>query len=170
MVFVCFVAWSLAGAAEIRMAPYAFAVQPDEILDDPKLEKRARAISAELRCLVCQNESIDDSNAPLARDLRLLVRERIKGGDSDADVMRFVVARYGSYVLLRPPFNSGTLLLWLSPILVLCLAGFLVLRLFRTDATAAESGPPVFEPLSENEKSRLDDYLKQHDEDRNQDR
>ena len=94
----------------------AQAVEPDEILSDPVLEGRARALSAELRCLVCQNQSIDDSNAPLARDLRLLVRERLKAGDKDNEIMDFVVARYGEFVLLRPRFSAATLVLWLSPV------------------------------------------------------
>ncbi len=94
----------------------AGAVEPDEILDDPVLEARARAISAGLRCLVCQNQSIDDSNAPLARDLRILVRERLVAGDSDGQVRSFLVARYGEFVLLRPRMSLGNLLLWLTPL------------------------------------------------------
>ena len=100
----------------------ALAVEPDEILPDPALEARARHISAGLRCLVCQNQSIDDSNAPLARDLRLLVRERLKAGDTDAQVTKFIEDRYGEFVLLRPPFDAQTLLLWLAPLLVLLIA------------------------------------------------
>lgn len=100
-------------------APAAFAVQPDEILKDRALEQRARDISAELRCLVCQNQSIDDSDAPLAKDLRVLVRERLLAGDSDRDVRDFVVSRYGEFVLLKPTFGPHTLLLWLTPALVL---------------------------------------------------
>ena len=115
------------------------AVQPDEILKDAVLEKRARNISSELRCLVCQNQSIDDSNAPLARDLRILVRDRLKSGDSDDQVFDFVVARYGEFVLLKPPFGPSTLLLWLSPFLVLALASFVLLRSYRRRLT--ESGP-----------------------------
>lgn len=118
------------------------AVQPDEILDDPKLEARARAISSGLRCLVCQNQSIDDSDAPLARDLRLLVRERLKDGDTDAEVVQFIEDRYGAYVLLRPPFNVQTLLLWLAPLLVLIGAIVVVLRTLgarRPQAAAAPS-------------------------------
>jgi cytochrome c-type biogenesis protein CcmH len=97
----------------------AFAVQPDEVLPDPALEARARALSAELRCMVCQNQSIDDSDAPLARDLRILLRERIAAGDSNGQVMDFLVARYGEFILLRPRFNPHTLILWLAPPLVL---------------------------------------------------
>ena len=96
-----------------------YAVQPNEQLADPALEVRARDISGGLRCLVCQNQSIDDSDAPLARDLRLLVRERLKAGDSDDAVQDYLVARYGDFILLRPPFEMGTLLLWLTPALVL---------------------------------------------------
>jgi cytochrome c-type biogenesis protein CcmH len=97
----------------------ALAVQPDEILKDPALERRARDISAGLRCLVCQNQSIDDSDAPLAKDLRVLVRERLKAGESDEAVRDFVVRRYGEFVLLKPTFGAHTALLWLGPALVL---------------------------------------------------
>jgi len=97
----------------------ALAVQPDEILKDRALESRARAISSELRCLVCQNQSIDDSDAGLARDLRLLVRERLQAGDNDEQVQDFLVQRYGDFILLKPPFKTGTLLLWLAPLGVL---------------------------------------------------
>ena len=93
----------------------ALAVQPDEVLSDATLEARARGLSRELRCMVCQNQSIDDSDAPLARDLRLLVRERLTAGDSDAQVQDFLVARYGEFVLLKPPFEWHTALLWLTP-------------------------------------------------------
>ena len=102
-------------------APASFAVQPDEILGDPALEARARVLSRELRCMVCQNQSIDDSDAGLARDLRLLVRERLQAGDSDRQVLDFLTARYGEFVLLKPRFGLHTALLWLLP------AGFLVL-------------------------------------------
>jgi cytochrome c-type biogenesis protein CcmH len=94
----------------------AFAVEPDELLEDPALEARARTISREIRCVVCQSESIDDSNAPLARDLRLLVRERIMAGDSNREVADFLVARYGDYVLLKPRWQGNTLALWLAPV------------------------------------------------------
>lgn len=122
----------LAGAAAASLsaigAGAALAIEPGEVLQDPALETRARALSAELRCVVCQNQSIDDSNAPLARDLRVLVRERLTAGDSDADVMKFIVARYGEFVLLRPPMATSTLLLWLSPLLLLLGAGALIAR------------------------------------------
>ena len=107
--------FSLVVAIAACGASPAFAVQPDEILPDPALEARARTLSRELRCMVCQNQSIDDSDAPLARDLRLLVRERLKAGDSDAQVLDFLTARYGQFVLLKPRFGWDTALLWLAP-------------------------------------------------------
>ena len=109
----------LALAAAVMTGSPAHAVQPDEIMDDPVKEARARELSRELRCMVCQNQSIDDSDAPLARDLRLLVRERIASGDSDSQVIDFLVARYGEFVLLKPRFNPHTVLLWLLPPLAL---------------------------------------------------
>ncbi len=118
----------------------AFAVQPDEIMADPTLEARARSLSAELRCLVCQNQSIDDSAAPLARDLRLLVRERLKDGDSDAQVKAFLVSRYGDFVLLKPPFEAQTLLLWGTPPLVL-LVGAVALAFGRRRTASLQSVP-----------------------------
>lgn len=108
--------------AAFAFAAPAFAVLPSEQLADPKLEARARAISQELRCVVCQNQSIDDSDAPLAHDLRVIVRERLKAGDSDEAVKSWLVRRYGAYVLLKPPLEPATLLLWFGPLLVL-LAG-----------------------------------------------
>src|SRR5437588_6881419 len=103
--------------------PMAAAVQPDEVLPDAALEGRARVLSKELRCMVCQNQSIDDSDAPLARDLRLLVRERLQAGDTDRQVIDFVVARYGEFVLLRPRFSAHTALLWLGPAAILLVGG-----------------------------------------------
>jgi cytochrome c-type biogenesis protein CcmH len=124
-----------AGAALMLLAALVttpvHAVQPDEVLKDPALEHRAREISAELRCLVCQNQSIDDSDAPLAKDLRLIVRERLEKGDSDRAVRDYVVARYGEFVLLRPVFALHTLLLWLTPVLAVLLGGFGIWRLAR---------------------------------------
>ena len=121
----------------------ARAVQPDEILSDPALEARARALSEGLRCLVCQNQSIDDSNAPLARDLRLIIRERLKAGDSDAQAIDFVVARYGEFVLLRPRFTPGTWLLWIGPFaLLLIAAAFLYLRRRRGGNEAEKALAP----------------------------
>lgn len=108
------------------LPPPAAAVLPDEIMADPVMEQRARAISRQLRCLVCQGEDIDESAAGLARDLRLLVRERLRAGDSDAEVLAFIQARYGDYVLMKPPVKPATYLLWLTPLLVV-LGGLLVL-------------------------------------------
>src|SRR5690606_27028918 len=121
----------LACLAAMAAAGAVLAVEPDEILSDPMLEARARAISAELRCLVCQNQSIDDSNAPLARDLRRLVRERLKAGDSDGEVLHFVEERYGEFVLLRPPLSWRTLLLWIAPVLALIIAVWATARAWR---------------------------------------
>ena len=129
----------------------AGAVQPNELLADPKLEARARDISAELRCLVCQNQSIDDSDAALARDLRLLVRERLKAGDSDVQVRDYLVARYGDFILLKPPFKMETLLLWLAPFAVL-LAGAAALFAF---ARGRRQRPVAVASLSEAEQNRL---------------
>lgn len=137
----------------------ALAVQPDEILADPALEARARSLSAELRCLVCQNQSIDDSNAPLARDLRLLVRERLLAKDSDAQVRAYVVDRYGEFVLLKPPFNPGTLILWLTPLFVL--AGAIVLA-YRAGFGKTQTASADL-PLSADEKARLDRALREGD-------
>ena len=109
----------------------AFAVLPEEMLKDPALETRARDISQGLRCLVCQNQAIDDSNAPLARDLRIIVRERLTAGDSDAQVVDYVVKRYGNYVLLKPPFQADTLLLWVLPFLLMALGLFTAWRYFK---------------------------------------
>ena len=139
----------------------ALAVQPEEVLPDPTLESRARAISQELRCLVCQNQSIDDSNAPLARDLRVLVRDRLQAGDSDAKVMEYVTDRYGDYVLLRPPFKATTLVLWIGPFAVLLLGAigtFLFLRGRRDVAAGADTAP-----LSADERRRLDALLRKDD-------
>ena len=128
----------------------ASAVQPDEILPDLAMEQRARAISSELRCLVCQNQSIDDSDAPLAKDLRVLVRERLKAGDSDTAVRGFVVARYGDFVLLRPPFDLRTALLWAAPFLILLAALAFLWRRGR-----AMAAPASAVPLSEDERRRV---------------
>ncbi len=144
----------------------AQAVDPDEVLKDPVLEARARALSAGLRCVVCQNQSIDDSDAPLAKDLRRLVRDRLKAGDSDNEVQNYLVARYGKFVLLKPPFAPNTLLLWLMPFLIALLAFFAVYRsLFRQrpDAVSAESGPAG---LTVDERKRLDALLKAPNKDR----
>jgi cytochrome c-type biogenesis protein CcmH len=133
--------------------PAGYAVQPDEMLSNPVLEKRARTISSELRCLVCQNESIDESNAPLAADIRRLVRERLTAGDSDAQVKDYLVARYGEFVLLKPRFELSTLLLWLTPVLVF-LAGLVLAARAAARQPATESNS-----LSEQEKSKLAQIL-----------
>ncbi len=140
----------LLASAFLLAAFPAFAVNPDEVLADPALEARARALSAELRCMVCQNQSIDDSNAELARDLRLLVRERLKNGDSDEAVIEYVVSRYGEFVLLNPRLRGEKLLLWGAPI-VLFLAGAAAMVLF----VRKRSGKPTGTPLSEAEKAEL---------------
>lgn len=134
-------------------AATVLAVQPGEMLSDPALEQRARTISSELRCLVCQNESIDDSDAPLAADLRRLVRERLVAQDSDAQVIDYVVARYGEFVLLRPRFQLSTLLLWLTPILVFIAGLTLAARAAARPKTAQST------VLSEDEKAKLSKIL-----------
>ena len=117
----------------------AQAVEPHEMLDDPVLEARARKLSAVIRCLVCQNQSIDDSDAPLARDLRAMVRTRLLAGDSDQDIRAAVTARYGEFVLFRPRFGGATALLWLLPLLLLGIAGWFATRMFsRTTSSEAE--------------------------------
>lgn len=132
----------------------AVAVNPDEILDDPVLEDRAREISQKLRCLVCQNQSIDDSNADLARDLRIIVRQRLVAGDSNEQVLQYVVDRYGDYVLLEPPFKGITYALWLGPAVLLTIggAGLVIIARRRRTATPAEG-------LSEDESRRLAELL-----------
>src|SRR5258707_14319923 len=133
----------------------AYAVQPDEIMSDPAMETRARDLSRELRCMVCQNQSIDDSEAPLARDLRLLVRERIAAGDSDSQVIDFLVARYGEFVLLKPRFTPHTLLLWLLPPLALAGGGLVLWGYARRRARSAAQGKDAPLKLSAEEESRL---------------
>lgn len=137
----------------------AHAVQPDEVLDDPAMEARARTLSADVRCLVCQNQSIDDSNAELARDLRLLVRERLVAGDSDQEVLDFLVARYGPFVLLDPPTTDSTLILWYGPAALLALGALAVIVTF---ARRRKSAAPV--PLSADERQRLDTLLASDDD------
>jgi cytochrome c-type biogenesis protein CcmH len=143
----------LAVALVLAAAP-AFAVNPDEVLADPALETRARAISAELRCMVCQNQSIDDSNAELAKDVRLLVRQRIAGGDSDEQVMTYIVSRYGEFVLLKPRFETKTLLLWCAPLLLIALGGISLAVFARRRA-----GKPTGTALTEGEQARLNELL-----------
>ena len=140
--------------AVLLWAGTAHAVLPDEQLADPVLEARARAVSQELRCVVCQNQSIDDSDAPLARDLRLLLRERLQAGATDAEARDYLVARYGHYVLLKPPFEAATWALWFGPFLVLAAGGAGVWAYVRRRRTATPDG------LSADEQRRLDVLLK----------
>jgi cytochrome c-type biogenesis protein CcmH len=146
----------LAAALLVLASSAAHAVQPDEILSDPALEARARELSAGLRCLVCQNQSIDDSDAPLAKDLRVLVRERLKAGASDAEVRDYIVDRYGEYVLLEPPLSARTLMLWLMPAFALALAVWAAARVFASAPipTGGSGGK-----LSSEEEARLKTIL-----------
>lgn len=140
-------------ALMLLASPAAHAVQPDEIMSDPAKESRARELSRELRCMVCQNQSIDDSDAPLARDLRLLVRERIAAGDSNSQVLDFLVARYGEFVLLKPRFERQTLLLWLlGPALLIGGGLALWLQIRRRSRIGADVPAP---PLTPEEEARL---------------
>jgi cytochrome c-type biogenesis protein CcmH len=131
----------------------AFALSPDELLKDPELEARARNLSAQLRCLVCQNQSIDDSDAPLAKDLRTLIREHLVKGESDSQIMDYVVARYGDFVLLKPPLTGSTLVLWATPFLVLLVAALALLLRRRRTSTLPE------QPLTEAEHQALQKTL-----------
>ncbi len=140
-------------------APAVQAVQPSEVLDDPVLEERAREISKGLRCLVCQNESIDDSNADLARDLRLLVRERLVAGDSNDETVQYIVDRYGEFVLLEPILDAKNAVLWFGGPLLLLIGGFVVWRVMSRQGARAVAGPAA-EALSEDEQRKLDALLK----------
>ena len=157
------VACSILTALTLLTAPqHALAVQPDEVLSNPALEGRARSLSKELRCMVCQNQSIDDSDAPLARDLRLIVRERIKDGDSDRQVIDFLVARYGEFVLLKPRLALHTALLWFGPPAMLC-GGALTLLLIarrRTRRGPVDQAKPEGGDLTPAEQARLAQLLK----------
>lgn len=144
----------------VLMASPLWAVQPDEMLDDPALEARARDISAGLRCVVCRNESIDESNAELARDLRLLVRERLVEGDSDEEVVDYIVARYGEYVLLRPNTEGANLVLWLAGP-ALALLGFGIAAGFiRSQSRRRAEGDAAAPSLSEAEEARLREIMR----------
>ena len=136
----------------------ALAVTPEEILDDPALEERARQLSAGLRCLVCQNQSIDDSDAALAKDLRVLVRERLVAGDTDKQVLDFVVSRYGEFVLLRPTFSTQNAVLWVTPVVVLLLGGFFAFGYVRNRPAIAAS------QISEDEAQRIAKILDDGDQ------
>ena len=144
---------TILAACLLVIAAPALAVEPSEMLPDPALEARARDISEHLRCVVCQNQTIDDSNAPLAHDMRLLVRERLVAGDSDRQVIDYIVARYGDFVLLRPPWQPDTWALWIAPFAVFALA---LLGLFsQVRARSAARSPP----LTAEERRRLDQLL-----------
>ena len=143
------------------LAP-AYAVRPDEILPDPALEARARAISSELRCMVCQNQSIDDSDAPLARDLRILVRDRLMAGDSDNSVRTFLTERYGDFILLKPPLKPETVLLWLGPGVLLLVGAAVVLLRRPRSGTAGTGGSE----LSAEERAALSSLLEEQSLDR----
>ncbi|CDZ66460.1 CycL protein [Neorhizobium galegae bv. orientalis] len=133
----------------------AFAVNPDEVLSNPVLEQRARNLSAQLRCMVCQNQSIDDSNAELARDLRVLVRERLTNGDTDDQVIDYVVSRYGEFVLLKPRFSAKTMILWATPVLLLLVGGVAILVFVRTRPRQRSVAS-----LTAEEQARIDELLK----------
>ena len=151
LIAISFVVWMAAFAA----SP-AYAVQPDEIMSDPAKETRARGLSRELRCMVCQNQSIDDSEAPLARDLRLLVRERIAAGDSDTQVIDFLVARYGEFVLLKPRLNQHTLVLWLLPPLALAGGGLALWIYSRRRTKFPDTEDQDLLKLTKEEEARLE--------------
>lgn len=147
---------ALVFAALLALAPLpAVAVQPDEIMTDPVLEARARDLSSQLRCMVCQNQSIDDSDAQLARDIRVLVREHLKAGESNAQIRDFLVQRYGAFILLKPPFEAGTLLLWGTPFLALILGGSAILYATRKNRRGRDPATP----LSDSERHQLDEIL-----------
>jgi cytochrome c-type biogenesis protein CcmH len=146
---------ALAMTAALLAATAAQAVQPSEMLADPALEARARALSEEIRCLVCQNQSIDDSNADLAHDLRVLVREQIKQGKSDRQIRDFLVARYGEFVLLKPPVQTSTLLLWFGPLTVLVCGAIGLAVFFRSRARTAAGS----DMLTADERARIERLL-----------
>ncbi|MEK9753745.1 MAG: cytochrome c-type biogenesis protein [Rhodospirillaceae bacterium] len=150
--------WLLALALFVAIAAPAGAVDPHEKLADPALEARARDISKGLRCVVCQNQSIDDSDATLARDLRLLVRERLTAGDSDNQVVDYVVSRYGDFVLLKPPFKAATLALWAGPAVIVLFALLGAFFYFRRQRAIASGGG--VKELTDDERRRLDAILK----------
>ncbi len=144
--------------AAVLLASPAGAVQPDEVLADPVLEARARELSQGLRCLVCRNENIDESNADLARDLRLLVRERLLAGDSDEEVIAYLVDRYGEYVLLKPTASGENLILWIAGPAMLLIALATAAVYLRRRRSAPDAAPA---PLSADERARLDEILKE---------
>ena len=147
--------WALIAA--VALAPLsARAVEPDEILPDAKLEAKARSLSAELRCMVCQNESIDDSHAPLAKDLRVLIRERLRAGESDDAIRAYLVRRYGDFILLKPPLNAETALLWAAPALILLIGGAAILLKARRKEAILMAAVPLSESEGEELRTLLD--------------
>ncbi|MGB7286193.1 MAG: cytochrome c-type biogenesis protein [Salaquimonas sp.] len=155
---------SLLVLVSLQLAP-AFAVNPDEILDDPKLEQRARDLSGIIRCMKCQNQSIDDSDADLAKDLRLLVRDRITKGDSDDEVLGYLVDRYGEFVLLKPSFSMANLVLWVAPLIALVAGLFLSWRMIASRQTIATEEKSAGDEisLSQNEHDKLTKILDERD-------
>lgn len=145
--------------ALLMLSPQAWAVNPDEMLKDPALEARARVIGKDLRCLVCQNQSIDDSNAELARDLRVLVRDRILAGDSNEQVIDYVVSRYGDFVLLNPPMKKKTLLLWYGPVIILGLGVVAILVFYRRRRHGTVDATAGAVPLSDAERAKIDKIM-----------
>jgi cytochrome c-type biogenesis protein CcmH len=156
--FIFFFMWVLISTTPAR------AVDPNERLTNPALEARARDISKGLRCLVCQNQSIDDSDASLAKDLRVIVRERITAGDSNDQIETYVVSRYGDFVLLKPPFNMTTLVLWLSPLLLFICGTIAIIRFFRRKKKVTTTFTPAPLPLTDAEKKRVTELLMEGDQ------
>jgi cytochrome c-type biogenesis protein CcmH len=149
----------IVGVASLSIATApSWAVLPDEVLQDSTLESRARALSQELRCVVCQNQSIDDSNAPLAHDLRVLLRDRLAAGDSDQQALDFIVARYGNFVLLKPPMQLNTFLLWIGPLLILLIAGIGFGRYVGRPGSGTRTAEAPF-PLSDKDRERIETIL-----------
>lgn len=151
---------ALALLVALLVSTHAWAVEPSEMLSNPILEARARAISKQLRCMVCQNESIDESQAPLAHDLRVLVRQRIVAGDSDAQVINFLVSRYGEFILLKPPLSWNTLALWGAPPALLVL-GILMIVVVERRRAAARPAPAGVAQLTAAEEARIAELLRQ---------
>lgn len=143
----------------VCLAQGANAVEPSEMLEDPALEARARDVSKHLRCVQCQNETIDESDAQIARDMRVLVRQKITAGDSNEEILDYMVSRYGDYVLLRPRFQTNTIILWLGPFAVLLIGGWIVARRMRTAVNTASALP-----LSEDERAAVEDLMPPKDD------
>ncbi|HVJ42249.1 MAG TPA: cytochrome c-type biogenesis protein [Dongiaceae bacterium] len=152
------IAGLVAGAILAGFAPASFAVRPDEMLSDPALEARAEAISRDIRCVVCQSQSIEESDADIAHDLRVLIREQLKAGATDDQVRAFLVARYGDFVLLKPPFEAKTALIWIGPFLLLLGAAAGIYVFYR------RVGRRETAPLNAAEQARLDSFLQAHDD------